>query len=308
MSSTVDVPVDKLLLQVAGRVSSLKYPELKVNIPRQITLGNALDAARLALGDMKDQTITTLKPRTLLQQNALRETALELAAREAPLFATTSKPSSSAGLPINVRHDLSALPAPKRPSKETIARLKENLTPLQEWRDPYPVTLGMSLTEDVLPIVKGNLVLSGFDEEFNMPFGEELHMVDLLWDTGAEATVITEDILSQPFLQSLRRESNVRYSDPDRTRVLVSASLALSNSSFSFTTVATVVKRDAIPNFRSGILFGQLNGIDRFYYQSVPRQVLNLLEGKHVDDRKGEIWGEIVLLGFVNDDQVLEMV
>jgi hypothetical protein len=56
-----------------------------------------------------------------------------------------------------------------------------------------------------------------------------------------------------------------------------------------------------MPNERIGILFGQLQCIDCISYHSSPRRTLEA-KGEDINE---EAWGDIVIDGYVDDDNKL---
>jgi hypothetical protein len=186
---------------------------------------------------------------------------------------------------------------PKPASKETLQRLKENMMPFDDFRDPYPVVLTAAITERALPIVKANLILRGIDSIYSHG-AEELNSVEMLWDTGAHQTIITEDLLSEPFRQYLQDPSHDPYRSGDKLRVQLDAIIGLSNTPIKITAIALVVPNSVVPNQRVGVILVQKHCIDCMSYRSIPRRILKA-KGEDVDD---EIWGDLVVDEFVNED------
>ena len=127
---------------------------------------------------------------------------------------------------------------------------------------------------------------------------EELSSVDMLWDTGAHQTIITEDLLSKSFRQYLQDPSHDPYRSGDKTRVQLDVIIAFSNTPIKITTIALVVPKSIVPNQRVGVLFGQKHCMDCMSYRSIPRRIL-IAKGQDVDD---EIWGDLVIDEFINED------
>jgi hypothetical protein len=62
-----------------------------------------------------------------------------------------------------------------------------------------------------------------------------------------------------------------------------------------------VVPKSVMPNEHIGILFGQQQCIDRISYHSSPRRILEA-KGEDINE---EMWGDIVIDGYVDDDDKL---
>jgi hypothetical protein len=72
-----------------------------------------------------------------------------------------------------------------------------------DFYDPYAFTLHTKITEKTLPIVKAQVTLKRIDD-IDGDKTESLEHVDMIWDTGAHRTIITEDLLSESFRQFLK--------------------------------------------------------------------------------------------------------
>lgn len=292
--TTVVLPPSELLRQVAGYMKN-ETSDITVMVAIDTTWKTAMRAVDAALGEL-DGSMTVIKPRTEAQRNRLRQIALE---NVAAWNAEASSPSSAEtlpGRPIRTKYDISSLPMPKPASREAVQRLKENMIPWEDVRDPYPVVLAAAITEKTLPIVKGNLVINGIDSEYQGL--EKVELVDMLWDTGAQSTIITEDLLSESFRQFLQQPNHDPYRSENKLRVQVDATIGLSNTPIKLNAIAFVVPKNSVPNFRSGVIFGQRQCIDCISYHSIPRSILRA-EGEAVGD---EIWGELVVDKFVDED------
>jgi hypothetical protein len=148
-------------------------------------------------------------------------------------------------------------------------------------RNPYPTTLTPSITENRLPIVKANIILRGVGTY--SPKAEQLNSVEMLWDTRAHQTIITEDLLTESLRKHLQQPVQDLYRSGDKLRVQLDAVVALSNAPAKITAIALVVPRSAMPNERIGVIFGQKHCIDCLSYRSIPRQILKA-KGEDVGD------------------------
>lgn len=298
--NTITQPPSELLRQVSMFMRG-KDTDISVTVPVTTTWKTVLRATDLALGE-RDGSMTVRKPRTETHQRRLRQLALENVAAWKSSSSSSSSAEKMPGRPIRTQYDISSLPKPKPASRETVQRLKENMIPWEDMRDPYPVVITAAITEKRLPIVKANVSVTGIDSEFKGQ--EELNSVDMLWDTGAQSTIITDDLLSEPFRRFLEEPSHDPYRSEDALCVQVDIVIAFSNTPISMATIAVVVPRSTVPNQRSGIIFGQNQCIDCISYQSLPRSILRA-RGQDVDD---EIWGDLVIDAFINEEGELESV
>jgi hypothetical protein len=79
------------------------------------------------------------------------------------------------------------------------------------------------------------------------------------------------------------------------------AVIGLSNVPIEINEIVMVVPKSMMPNERTGILFGQLQCIDCISYHSSPRRILEA-KGEDVNE---EMWGDIVIDGYVDGDNKL---
>jgi len=175
-------------------------------------------------------------------------------------------------------------------------RLREEAMPFMPFRQPYHLTLHASITEKTLPVVKAKVIVSGIDGA-NDDLTEEFDQIDMIWDTGAPQTIITEDLLSDKFRRFLQDPMHDPYRSQDGVRVLLDASIGLSNVPIQIEAIVLVVPKRVVPNERIGILFGQKQCIDHLSYRSIPHRILNA-KGENIDEG---LWGDIVLDELVDD-------
>jgi hypothetical protein len=260
-----------------------------ITVPVETTWKTVLNATVSALGE-RDGPMTVQKPQTAEHRRRMRQIALEnVAAWKAEAESSSTK--TSPGLPIRTQYDISSLPMPKRATKEQKQRLKENMISLEDMnRDPYPIILSTAITERTLPLVTANISISGIDAADDERV-EKLNSVEMLWDTGAHATVITEDLLSEMFRQYLQQPTHDPFRSDNRRRVQVDIVVGFSNISVEIKAIALVVPKSVVPNERIGVIFGQSQCINSMNYRSIPRSILRA-KGEEVDD---ETWGDIVI-------------
>ncbi|KAL1966110.1 hypothetical protein VTN77DRAFT_4858 [Rasamsonia byssochlamydoides] len=155
----------------------------------------------------------------------------------------------------------------------------------EEICQPY-VTLRAGIVEDRLPLITANLTLRGLDAHESEPICR-LEPVEMIWDTGAHYTIITEDLLSAEFREYLKDPLHDRYRSQEGIRLQIEGIIALTNSAISISAVALVVPKAMVPNNRVRILFGQMQCIDRLTYRSIPRCMLRAKGEGIADDVLG---------------------
>jgi hypothetical protein len=290
--ATMTQPPSELLRQVALYMRG-KDTDISVTVPTNTTWKTVLRTTDAALGE-RDGSMTVTMPRTEAQRRRIRQLALEnVAAWEAE---SSSSAETLPGRPIRTQYDTSSLPKPKPASREVVQRLKENMIPFEDMRDPYPIVLTAAITDKTLPIVKANITLNGIDSEFGP--GQGLGLVDMLWDTGAQSTIVTDDILPDQFRRFLQEPSHDAYRSADKLRVQMDGIVAFSNTLISITAIALVVPKSTVPNQRSGVIFGQKQCIDRISYRSIPRAI-SKAKNEDIDE---EVWGDLIIDAFVNEN------
>ncbi|OBT45219.1 hypothetical protein VE00_03607 [Pseudogymnoascus sp. WSF 3629] len=119
----------------------------------------------------------------------------------------------------------------------------------------------------------------------------------MLWDTGAQSTIISEDLVSDDFKRYLAQPSHDPYRNKDATRVQIDIRIALSNTEIEIDAIDYVVPKEQVPNQTSFVIFGQSQCINSIRYMSVPRAIL-MAKGRDISE---EAWGEIVVYEYVND-------
>lgn len=167
-------------------------------------------------------------------------------------------------------------------------------------RKPHDVQVAASLSEGLLPAVSGTLRLTGIDENldrFTIDVAE-VGTDDMLWDTGSDTCIITNDLLPEKFKEYLQTKMHDPYRSASGTRVQVDAYIALSNSKFEFNTVFTVVPPSSVPNCRSGVILGQNGFINHLVYTQIPRSIME----RRGEDIQADKWGVINILEFVDTD------
>lgn len=272
--------------------------ELSVTLPAHSTWRTAIQAAEAAMGDV-DEKIFIMPPVATRSRRRNRETALECLKR---FDERTGPLGRDYARPIRTRVELQNLESPKPPSEYTRRRLREEAKKITEeqWSDPY-LTLRATLADGFLPMITGNVRLTRLDESDEDAWGK-LDAADMIWDTGAHRTIITEELLSAKFREYLATSIHDPYRSGDKSSVQVDAVIAFSNGVVSLSTVAVVMPQNKMPNQLLGILFGQCACIDRLRYESIPRCIIQA-KGEEIGD---EFWGDIVVKEFLDgDDKVV---
>lgn len=194
-------------------------------------------------------------------------------------------------LPLKIRNAQNAeqLPSPKKPSTAVKKILKEKARITEPDRNPY-ITIKAGVDESFLASISGKLSLSGLDAEDDS-LREEIFSSSCLWDTGAHACSISEDLLSGDFLAYLQDPIHDPYRNSNLPAVRVDASFGFSNANISISTIFTVLPLSKIPNQRSGIILGQNAFMNHILFRAVPRAILEA-KGEFVEEG---VWGDIVV-------------
>jgi hypothetical protein len=280
-----------LLLRVYKTMDG-RHPEISVTVPVFTTWKTVLRAVDSALVEV-DEPVVIISKRTEAQRQILRKIALE----NVQIMNLSSPAKTPPGLPIRTQYDVTSLPLPKPASPETRKRLKEDAMPFMPFREPYPAILNATIAERTLPVVKAEITLNGIDADDEVT-SSVLGTVDMLWDTCAHNTIITEDLLSEKFRRYIQEPQHDPYRSDNGLRVQMDAVIAFSNVPIAISAIVLVVPKSVVPNERVGILFGQQQCIDRLHYRSLPRCILEA-KGENIEK---EMWGDIILDEFVDSE------
>jgi hypothetical protein len=283
----------ELLHQLAVDMD-LRHPEISVTVSKVTTWKTVLRAIDSALGEVDGPIVVLGKRSESRRKQILRQLALQT------VKDWSSSANTSPGLPIRTQYDTKSLPFPKPASEETRKRLKEDAKADDHFYDPYAFTLHTKITERTLPVVKAQVRLKGIDH-IDGDQEERVQQVDMIWDTGAHRTIITEDLLSESFRQFLKDSRHDDYRLDDGLHVQMDVVIGLSNFPINISAIVLVVPKSVMPNEYTGILFGQQQCINCLSYHSSPRRILKA-KGEDISE---EIWGDIVIDGYVDDDDKL---
>lgn len=285
----------EILRQVADAMNG-RHNHLTASVSAQTTWRCAIRAAEASLGSV-DEPMIVMPPTPASNPRRLRELAvqnarnLEHGERRGP------------GLPIRTSVNLSGAAQPPLLSDAARERFKKTAQWVaeQEAYQPY-VRIQAGKAEGHLPLVSANLVLRGLDGSTTDPICE-LPSVEMIWDTGAHRTIITEDVLPERFQEHLKESIHDRYRSRDAMCVQLAGTVALSNCPVAISAVALVVPKSVVPNQRSGILFGQSQCIDRLSYRAIPRRILQA-KGEDINE---ETWGDIVVEEYLGDSGIVSL-
>ncbi|KAI9880718.1 MAG: uracil DNA glycosylase [Pleopsidium flavum] len=264
--------------------------DIVVNVEREMTWRSATAAVLDALGD-RDGPVHISAPRLRGAKEYIKRLALEQV--------TPSGSGNIHGLPLRNAPDLASLPHPKPTSMSARAKLKEDLRrePIPD-REPYLLRITATAEDRWLPSIPGTIEISGVDSVPDDP-QITLSRSDILIDTGAHVSTITDDLLDDTFREYLSDSIHDPYRSSTGVTVQLAGVFAFGDQpALEMDCIFQVVPLDSVPNQRSGIILGQNSVIDSIEYSSRPRKTL-IARGEKVLDT---VWGDIVVDGYVNVD------
>ena len=278
------------VLRTVAASMNWRDEDIAVHVKSEMTWKSATTAVLNALGD-RDGPVHIYAPRPSGAKAYLRQLALEEVSR--------SGSGSIQGLPLRNAPNLASLPSPRPTPQSVRVKLKENLRNETELdRKPYLLIITAAAEDRYLPSIPGKITLSGID---SLPGDPELTISrpDILFDTAAHTSCITEDVLDSKFRQYLSTPIHDPYRCKSGVKVQVSGVFGFGDQPpLQMDCIFTVVPLDSIPNQRSGIILGQNSVIDSFQYSSKPRKTL-IARGEEVPNT---VWGDIVIDGYVSVD------
>ncbi|OBT69092.1 hypothetical protein VE03_01391 [Pseudogymnoascus sp. 23342-1-I1] len=107
----------------------------------------------------------------------------------------------------------------------------------------------------------------------------------MLWDIGAQSTLISEDLLSDAFRNYFSQPEHDHYRNDDATRVQIE----VRNVEIELVVIGYVIPREQMPNQSSIIIFGQR--------QCIPRSIL-VAKGEDIAE---DIWGDLVVYEYIDE-------
>ncbi|OJD10306.1 hypothetical protein ACJ73_09843 [Blastomyces percursus] len=279
------------ILSHVGKAINTALPDLEVSTPYETTWQECLETVSKSLAGL-DRKISIDPPIPTLRKRALRNQALQQAQAQASFDTSTSLTK-----PIRLQYDTNQVPLPTPPSPQTKQRAKENAQPFPPYEEPYPVVIPAALESQTLPTITAKVTLEGVDDGSKI---DTLENAVMLFDTGAQQTIISSDVLSPGFRDYLENDP---VHDPYRLeggcRVQFTANIEFTNTYIRLCTVALVVNRSVIPNSRSGIIFGQKGCLDSICFRSVP--------AKFLQAQDDDVWGDITVDRYINPDGEIAM-
>lgn len=290
-------------LSIAQKVVRQRHAALRTSFPAEASLSGLLDQCSNALSS--DTTPIAVPARPVFserQRQALRSLASDTAKQEEARNAEKGRLASRAILTHGL---LQSARQPRPLEAEQRERFKENFSDALDVSQPprHPHLRIDPFLESGLPVVDCHLTLAAVDHEEPMP-EEWLHGQHALWDTGAEMTFITDDILSPEFRAFVNEnETHNPYRVAGTTRVQLSCVVEFSNSSLiEIHTIAVVVPHASAPNGRSGVILGQRGVMDSLQYESVPSRIAK----KRDPDFPADCWGSFNISSYCNMDDEME--
>jgi len=286
--------------EVLGQVaSSMRWHDDRttVELPVVTTYHTAIRAVESATTDISFRlsNMPRHKRKELLRQKARRDALLSTSTSKLPL---QERPLQA--LPIRSNVKPRPITSADRASGARKERLKENAAMMKDTFDSALLTFPVSLVDRTLATVEGNVTVDGLDIAFK-DGGVSIEDIKMLWDMGAQTTIISEEILPHSFREFLKDPAHDIYRSPDGFRVQVDISIAFTNASPILSSVALVVPKDRLPNKFEGVIFGQSGCIDRLACRSIPREILRA-RGSDIGD---DMWGEIILEEYLDLDEKL---
>lgn len=285
-------------LNVACQTVRNRHPGLRVEFPKRLSVVELLERCASALKfDENPVSVPRISARSEALRQRLRAMAKEnMDAEEARIARNRGPPNltiQTHGLLLSAD-----LPKPLNPGQR--ARLKEVFSDvLSISKTPSPHYKLNNLAVSNLPAVECTIALAAIDHEDPMP-QDVIICQNALWDTGADMTYITDDMLSQDFRRFVNEDDvNARYQRDESTLVQISCMLEFSNKTIiQLDTVAAVIPRAFAPNGRSGVLLGQRGVIDSLEYMSVPQKSALKRDPTFPKDR----WGYFNIISYCDTD------
>jgi hypothetical protein len=240
-----------------------------------------------------DATIDLMHPKTPARrarmQALARETSLCVESRE-----SLTGGDQFPGLRLRNTGEMDNGPPPTMASPAYRQKLKESLRTIQKpFLDPYLDTLPLRVESQKLATLSGLLTFSAIDRQDDDQFAT-IKSTEMLVDTGAQISLITDDILPQPFRDYLTDSIHDAYRSADGISVQVDASFSFTDRKIHMACVFQVVPRSRIPNHRVGIILGQNSCLDHMVYTLTPRLFIRAALGED------EIWGDMAIHQYVD--------
>ena len=159
-----------------------------------------------------------------------------------------------------------------------------------------------NLFEQKLAALPGKLIVSAIDgASESRDTSVILECPKCLWDTGAQVSCITSDLLPAEFLTHPIHDM---HRQNDRIQVEVHGKFSSTNATFELSAMWNIVSKSSVASQRCGVILGQHTFIDRILVRSNPRALLKA-QGEGIGT---EYWGDINIEKILHlDDEVQEL-
>lgn len=221
--------------------------DIVVNVEPRMTWQSATAAVLHALGD-RDEPVYIMSPRPRGAREYIKRLALEERAY--------AESGNIHGLPLRNAPDLASLPHPKPTSMSARAKLRDNLRndPIPD-REPYLLDITATAEDRWLPSIPGTVKITGIHPVPENDPEITLSRSDILFDTGAHISTITEDLLDSRFREYLSQSFHDPYRSSSGVAVQGAALFAFGDQPpLEMDCIFQVVPLDSVPNHRSGII------------------------------------------------------
>ena len=237
-----------------------------------------------------DSVIELMPPKTPAHRARIRALAQEINPDSSSKHAGDQFP----GLRLRNAGNIDNLPPPLRASAAYRQKLKENLHTLEKpLLDPHVKTITLRIESQKLATICGLLELSAIDGADHDPRAM-ISSTQMLIDTGAQVSLITDDILSRSFRDYLMDPIHDPYRSEDGTKVQVDATFSFADRQINMACIFQVVSRTRIPNERVGIILGQHSCLDHMVFTMKPRLFIPSISE---DDT---VWGDMKIHQYIN--------
>lgn len=288
-SSTASIQLEPndALVQVARSIKE-SGPHAKSSYPATSTWAGVLRRCADVMAPY-DATIDLMHPKT-----PARRARIQALAKTTSLCAPSiTEEDHFPGLRLINAGEINNLPPPTRASSAYRQKLKENLSTIPKpFLDPYLKTVTLRLESKKLATLCGLLTFSAIDGLE----GEQCATVkstEMLVDTEAQISLVTEDILPENFRTYLTSSIHDSYRSKDGTSVQVDARFSFADRQIDMACVFHVVPRSRIPNNRVGVILGQNSCLDHMVYTLKPRLFIQSVEEE-------DFWGDMTIHQYVD--------
>lgn len=236
-----------------------------------------------------DASIELFHPKTPAHRARLQALAKEFDASSS----SSSQDDVFPGLRIRNAGDLNSIPAPVRASSSYRQQLKENIRTLEKpVLDPYIKTVPLFIESKKLATLCGLLNLSAIDGT-DQDLSALIRSSEMLVDTGAQVSLITDDLLPLSFRDYLLDPIHDPYRSEDGTMVQVDVRFSFADQQINMACIFHVVSRTRIPNKRIGVILGQHSCLDHMVYTLTPRLFIPSIS-------EDDIWGDLTVHRYID--------